>query len=368
MFSLIANSSRCKRAVLPVALSMLCITVSFGSVSGDYPSWHEIVGESSLSAGDSSLSEWKIPPAPDSDFDEKKTDALVALGRKLFFDKNLSADGNRSCASCHRPELGWADGLPTAVSMNGEPLGRATPSLYNVAYGNIFNWDGSDATLEDQATKPIFNADEMGLEPEELLAILQGDSVYRRQFEALFPEQLIDIPAVSVALATFQRTLIVKNTRFDQWVAGDANAMTPAEIRGFGVFLDPDRGSCGTCHAAPNFTDDGFHNIGLESLAGENPDLGRYNVRPVKLMRGAFKTPSLRNIALTAPYFHDGSAETLRDVVEHYINGAVKDNLSPEMKEIELTSQEKDDLIAFLHAISESPQNSQQNSLSVAPE
>ena len=130
--------------------------------------------------------------------------------------------------------------------------------------------------------------------------------------------------------------------------------MTSSEVRGFGVFLDPDRGSCATCHAPPNFTDDGFHNIGLESFADPNPDLGRHNIRPVKLMRGAFKTPSLRNIALTAPYFHDGSAQTLEDVIEHYQQGGVaRENLSPEMKNIELDTQEQTDLIAFLRAISE---------------
>jgi len=292
----------------------------------------------------------------------------VALGRKLFFDKRLSVNKDRSCAFCHRPELGWSDGRATAEGLDGQSLGRATPSLANAAYGTIFMWDGSVATLEQQATQPVFSVNEMGLGPEEMRTRLGEDSVYRELFAQLFPDQEIDVAAVSTAIAAFERTIIVNDTRFDQWIDGDATAMTSAEVRGFGVFLDPDKGSCSTCHAAPNFTDQGFHNIGLESLSDANPDLGRYNIRPVKLMRGAFKTPSLRNIALTAPYFHDGSAETLMDVVDHYNGGGVQDNLSPEMKDIELSAQEKNDLIAFLHAISESSQNLQQNSISVAPE
>ena len=385
VFELIKASSF-KRAVLSLAMSMLGVTVLAGNVSGGSAPGHEIsehdsgcdsgyeiVGEFSLRSGDASLEIWKLPPAPGSikpklNTDKDDADALVELGRKLFFDKRLSVNKDRSCAFCHRPELGWSDGRATAEGLEGQALGRATPSLINAAYGTIFMWDGRAASLEQQATQPVFSVDEMGLEPEELRARLREDSVYREVFAKLFPDQEIDVAAVSTAIAAFERTIIVNDTRFDQWIDGDATAMTPAEVRGFGVFLDPDRGSCSTCHAAPNFTDQGFHNIGLESPSDANPDLGRYNIRPVKLMRGAFKTPSLRNIALTAPYFHDGSAESLMDVVEHYMEGGDTENLSPEMKDIELSRQEINDLIAFLHAISETPENSQQNSLSVATE
>ena len=382
VFELIKASSF-KRAVLSLAMSMLGVTVLAGNVSGGSAPGHEIpgyeipgyeiVGEFSLRSGDASLEIWKLPPVPGSikpklNTDKDDADALVELGRKLFFDKRLSVNKDRSCAFCHRPELGWSDGRATAEGLEGQALGRATPSLINAAYGTIFMWDGRAASLEQQATQPVFSVDEMGLEPEELRARLREDSVYREVFAKLFPDQEIDVAAVSTAIAAFERTIIVNDTRFDQWIDGDATAMTPAEVRGFGVFLDPDRGSCSTCHAAPNFTDQGFHNIGLESPSDANPDLGRYNIRPVKLMRGAFKTPSLRNIALTAPYFHDGSAESLMEVVEHYKEGGVQDNLSPEMKDIELSAQEINDLIAFLHAISESSQNLQQNSISVAPE
>jgi len=228
-------------------------------------------------------------------------------------------------------------------------------------------WDGRAASLEEQALAPVFNPDEMGSDPEELFARLQSDEFYRRTFAELFPKEPINEVVVGRAIAAFERTLVVRNTRFDQWIAGDHTALSASEVRGFGIFLDPDRGSCGTCHAPPNFTDDGFHNIGLKSFANENPDLGRYEIRPVRLMRGAFKTPSLRNIEFTAPYFHDGSAQNLEEVIEHYLHGGdVKDNLSPEMKDIDLDVYEKRDLIAFLRALTVARNSSPQISIGLA--
>ena len=310
------------------------------------------VGKFILEAGDPSLAKWLLPSQSSTEY--AQADALIDLGRTLFFDNRLSTDNSRSCASCHRPELGWSDGRATAEGLDGEPLTRATPSLFNVAYGNIFMWDGRASSLEEQTMGPVFNPDELGSSAEELLAKLQSDTFYRRAFADIFRDQAINEDNISRAITSFEQTLVVRNTRFDQWVAGDSVAMTASEIRGFGIFLDPNRGSCATCHAPPNFSDDGFHNIGLASFSKPNPDLGRYSIRPVKLMRGAFKTPSLRNIALTAPYFHDGSAQTLEAVIDHYLQGGVnKENLSPEMKDIKLDAQEQTDLISFLRAISE---------------
>ncbi len=355
------------RVALTMALFTPSIAVPVSDTSGHEVCLDEVVGEFVLRPGDPSLARWRLPVLPPSERGAATTDSLINLGRSLFFDEQLSADRNRSCASCHRPELGWSDGLPTAVSLKGEPLARATPTLFNAAYGTIFMWDGRAASLEEQAMGPVFNPDEMGSEPGVLFARLSSDTYYQRAFEELFPEEPINEESVSLALAAFQRTLVVRNSRFDQWVAGDHNALTAAEVRGFAVFLDPERGSCGTCHAPPNFTDDGFHNIGLKSFANENPDPGRFEIRPVRLMRGAFKTPTLRNIGLTAPYFHDGSAQTLEDVVEHYIDGGdVKDNLSPEMKAIKLDAQEKADLVAFLRALTETPGSTQPNSINLA--
>ena len=372
MVSLLKKNKSWTRVVLIFATLAPSLAGS-GELTENYGEVPEILGDFVLQAGDSSLAGWRLPPPSQlqtslqSKIDIKKSELLVSVGRALFFDKKLSADHSRSCASCHRPELGWSDGLPTATGLSGAPLARATPSLFNAVYGTIFMWDGRASSLEEQALWPVFDPNEMGTDPEALIPRLRDDAFYRRTFAELFPEQLINETTVATALAAFERTLVVRNTRFDQWVAGDTEALTSAEVRGFGVFLDPNRGSCSTCHAPPNFTDDGFHNIGLRSFANEEPDLGRYNIRPVKLMRGAFKTPSLRNVALTAPYFHDGSAQTLEEVVEHYVQGGeVKDNLSPEMKESKLNEQEKRDLLAFLRSLSDGPNKSQMSSIDLA--
>lgn len=147
--------------------------------------------------------------------------------------------------------------------------------------------------------------------------------------------------------------MISKDSPFDAWIAGDKKAMTKQQIRGFKIFVDPNKGNCEVCHSGANFTDNGFHNIGLKSFGDENPDLGRYAERPLRLMKGAFKTPTLRDVSYTAPYFHDGSANTLEEVVDHYVKGgAVKTNLSPNMKALDLTVKEQADLVAFLEALS----------------
>jgi len=155
---------------------------------------------------------------------------------------------------------------------------------------------------------------------------------------------------VSKAIASFERTAISRNSPFDKWVKGDAKAMTAQQVKGFEVFAG--KGNCMACHSGANFTDNGFHNLGLASWGAAEPDMGRYAIKPVNAMKGAFKTPTLRDIARTAPYFHDGSAQTLMDVVEHYdTGGTVKTNLSPNMKPLNLTQDEKLALVAFMEAL-----------------
>jgi len=154
------------------------------------------------------------------------------------------------------------------------------------------------------------------------------------------------------ALAMYQREVVAHNSPFDRWIQGDAKAMTAQQVRGFEIFRDPGKGNCMVCHRPPNFTDNGFHNIGLPSFGRKNPDEGRFGQIAVDMSRGAFKTPPLRNVAQTAPYFHDGSAKTLMDVVNHYTTGGVvKTNLSPNMIKPNLSTQDKKDLVAFLQAL-----------------
>jgi cytochrome c peroxidase len=161
-----------------------------------------------------------------------------------------------------------------------------------------------------------------------------------------------DRKTASKGIAAFERTLVSNNSPFDRWLRGDKQALTAQQVRGFRLFTDPAKGNCATCHQAPNFTDNGFHNIGLASYGRPNPDIGRFAIKPVAVLKGAFKTPTLRDIALTAPYFHDGSAKTLSEAVEQYNRGGVtKADLSPEIKPLNLSAQEIQDIAAFMQGL-----------------
>ena len=296
---------------------------------------------------------WRLPPVP-YPADNAPTAQRVALGERLFFDPRLAKDARMSCATCHVPAHGWADGLPTAHGRNGETLPRATPSIVNAAYSTIFMWDGRSPTLESQALLPMDSPNELAVDWTDVLRYLTGDRVYREAFAAAYPGESIDRRSVGKAIASFERSIVATDTPFDRWLGGETSAMTPQQVRGFRVFTDPAKANCAACHQAPNFTDDGFHNVGLVSYQDEKTDAGRYAVRRVRANHGAFKTPSLRNVSLTAPYFHDGSAATLVDVVAHYeAGGRVKSNLSANMQPFTLTPQEREDLLAFLAALTD---------------
>ncbi|MEJ8836603.1 cytochrome-c peroxidase [Ramlibacter sp. AN1133] len=294
--------------------------------------------------------QWQLPAVP-MPGDNASTPARVALGKALFFDPRLSGNGATSCASCHNPSLGWSDGLKTAIGMGGVVLARATPTIVNTAFNTQFMWDGRKKSLEDQALGPMKAADEMNTDFPAVIDRLRAMPAYVTLFERAYPGEPVGEETIAKAMAAFERTVVSKDSPFDRWLAGDARAITLSQYRGFRVFADPARGNCGTCHSGPNFTDNGFHNIGLRG-AGAKPDMGRFAIRPVAAMKGAFKTPTLRDIALTGPYFRDGSAATLRDVVEHYARGGDdRSNLSGDMKRLDLSEQDKSDLVAFLHAL-----------------
>ncbi len=293
---------------------------------------------------------WRLPPVP-MPKDNVSTPARVELGKSLFFDPRLSGNGAMSCASCHNPSLGWSDGLKTAVGWGGQVLGRATPTVLNTAYNTQFMWDGRKKSLEDQALGPMKTPQEMNTDFGAALTRLRSMPSYVAMFEKAYPGEGVTEETIAKAIAAFERTVVVNDSPFDRWLAGDKKAMTMQQWRGFQVFTDAGKGNCAACHSAPNFTDNGFHNIGLAPAGGE-ADPGRYGIRKVASMRGAFKTPSLRDIELTAPYFHDGTAATLRDVVDHYVRGGVDhSNLSPDMKPLTLSEQEKQDLVAFMQAL-----------------
>jgi cytochrome c peroxidase len=302
------------------------------------------------------------PPAP---ADNQGTEARVKLGHALFFDPRLSGNGAVSCASCHNPSLGWSDGLPTGIGIDGTRLGRATPTVVNTAYNTQFMWDGRKRSLEDQALGPMKNPDEMKTDLEAAIRLLAKIPGYQALFKAAYPGEAIGEATVAKALAAFERTVVSRDSRFDRWVAGDRTAISPQEWRGYQVFNDPAKGNCTVCHKPPNFTDNGFHNIGIAHAAGKE-DVGRFAERKVALLKGAFKTPTLRDVELTAPYFHNGSAASLADVVAHYVRGGDDhSNLSPELRKLNLNAQEKADLVAFMRALTGASQSA---SLPVLPQ
>lgn len=314
-----------------------------------------VVGQSLAETDAGAFAKWRLPPIPQPE-QNAATPERVELGRMLFFDPRLSGAANMSCATCHNPMFGWSDGLPTARGNAGRVLPRATPSVLNLAYGGLFMWDGRMPTLEAQALGPIQSDGEMNMPMPVLIDRLVGIESYQRAFEAAYPGEGITPVTIGSALAAFERTLVADDTPFDRWLAGDRKALTAEQKLGFEIFTSPQRGNCETCHAAPTFSDDGFHNIGLASFGGPHPDRGRFTQKPIRIVDGAFKTPMLRGVALTAPYFHDGSAATLEDVVEHYARGGeVKTNLSPNMKPLELDAREKRALVAFLESLTPEP-------------
>jgi cytochrome c peroxidase len=278
--------------------------------------------------------------------DEPHSEAEVSLGKQLFFDTRLSKNNNQSCASCHNPELGLSDGLDKGIGTSGTILGRNAPHIYNLAWGVTFFWDGRAASLEEQALGPIMSEAEMQMTPEITLKRLEKISDYTKAFTSIYEDGLT-FENVGRAIAAFERTIIADNTAFDQYLAGNSEAMSPAAVRGLSLFVG--KGNCVACHDGANFTDESFHNIGLA-----DGDEGRYAISKDKTQMGAFKTPGLRNILFSAPYMHDGSLGTLQAVVEHYNQGAPNvPNVSKLIKPLNLSKQEVSDLVAFMAALSD---------------
>jgi cytochrome c peroxidase len=272
----------------------------------------------------------------------------VRLGRRLFFDPLLSADGTVACASCHDPQHGFANDAPRAVGIRGKVGTRNAPSLLNRAYGSSFFWDGRTATLEAQALEPIVNPLELGSQVVEVVAKLAADAGYRQEFAAAY-EGGVTAENLGRALAAFERVLLTGDSSIDRFQAGNASALTDSQRQGFWVYES--RGRCWRCHQGPNYTDEAFHNTGVAALQSQ-PDPGRFAVTQNEADRGKFKTPSLRGVSRSGPYMHDGSLATLRDVVEFYNRGGGKNpQLDPLIRPLELTPREIDSLVEFLKAL-----------------
>ena len=290
----------------------------------------------------------------------------VALGRKLFYETKLSADGTVACASCHDPASGFADPRRVSVGVGGKLGTRNAPTILNAAYSPVQFWDGRAKTLEEQAGGPIENPVEMNMPHDACVAKLGSNSAYVKLFEAAFGPGPISMEMVGKAIASFERTLLSGNSPFDRYFfGGDLKAISPAAIRGLEIFNNAKKGNCSVCHKigeqnAP-FTDGKFHNIGVGiGTDGELTDLGRYEQTKDERDKGAFKTPTLRNIAQTGPYMHDGKQATLKEVVDFYVGGSTSNQyLDKEIKELKLSGQERADLVAFMETLTgEMPANS----------
>lgn len=334
-----------------------------------------------------------LPPLP-VPADNAQTAEKVRLGERLFHDTRFSSTGQVSCATCHDPGKGFTDGpRKTSVGIEGKTGTRNAPTVLNAAYMKSQFWDGRSPDLEDQALHPFVNPIEMGLKDHQpILAVIRGDETYKKEFQAAFglAAEQVTMREVTQAIAAFERTVVAGDSPFDRWFyGGEMDALTARQVQGYELFIGKAR--CVSCHVieqtSATFTDGRFHNIGVginriqgdvPTLAGaflkanrtmeqvdvavltdpRSSELGRFAVSRELDGMGAFKTPTLRNVALTAPYMHDGSIATLAEVVEHYDNGGVtrkgdpvNDFLSGGIRPLALTAEERAAVVAFMEAL-----------------
>lgn len=307
--------------------------------------------------------------------------AKIELGRQLYFDTRLSSDNTVSCATCHHPQEGFSRHTPSGIGVAGQKGGRNSPVSYNRILSDAQFWDGRAASLEDQAVGPIQNPIEMANKHEGCVATLAGIDGYAMQFTKVFPESGVTIDNVGKAIASFERTLVTGPSPYDYnesykrfasleeedleelktdspAVYGEyeemqrmvaLNPMSQSALRGQDLFFSK-RVGCSNCHVGANLSDELYHNIGV-GMSVTEPDLGRFSETKVEKDKGAFKTPTIRNVALSGPYMHDGSMATLEEVVEHYNKGGVKNTwLSEKIVPLKLTPQESVDLVEFMRA------------------
>jgi cytochrome c peroxidase len=297
-------------------------------------------------------------PAP---ADNPITPEKVELGKQLFFDKRLSMNGMMSCETCHLPEMGWTDGKVLSARFDGSMNTRHTPTLYNVAYYKEWYWDGRAATLEAQILAAWRG--QMGADPEQIAATLNGIEGYRTAFE-----QHMGGPAtpdlITKALGTFVRTLVSDDSPWDRYEKGDRAAVSEEAVAGFTVFSDSEKANCTLCHLPPQYTDALYHNVGV-GYDKPQPDLGRGGFLATRAqqagttdptaasMNGAFKTPTMRSISETAPYFHDGRFQTLEEAVDFMLAGGIANpNRDEKLQPRTITPEERTQLLAFMRSLS----------------
>jgi cytochrome c peroxidase len=271
---------------------------------------------------------------------------LAMLGKMLFFDPRLSGNQNISCASCHNPSFGWEVPVAGAVGAQNTTLGRQAPTVLNAAWSDHLFWDGRAPTLEAQAAGPVTAAAEMNGDFPTISKRLDEVPEYKQWFVELFPKDGINQGSITTAIATYERTVVAGWSSFDRWVDGDESAISDSAKRGFMLFNA--EASCASCHAGWNFTDNLFHDIGLDTT-----DEGRIAIDPSDPFgKHAFKTPSLRNVMYRAPFMHNGSLPDMKAVIAHYESDfPIRDSLSPQLLKVSLTPGQETDLLAFLASL-----------------
>jgi cytochrome c peroxidase len=333
-------------AVVTLALTLPGL-VRLGLCAAIVGETHQVAVQTQASPGTSALKAlYRRPAVIPFPKDNPYTPEKVALGKKLYYDTRISVSSAQSCGSCHSPMYGWGDGLAVGVGFGMNKLGRHSPTVVNAAWSDIFMWDGRLPTLEDQALGPIQSAGEMNMPLDMLMARLSSIGEYKPLFESAFPQEGMSAKTLARAIATYERTIVSERAPFDAWIEGDEKAISEEAKRGFEIFNG--KAQCASCHEGWNFTNEGFQDIGLPS-----EDVGRGQFLPAVIkMQHAFKTPSLREIARRSPYMHDGSLATLEQVVDHYDSGGVdRPSRSDLMRPLNLTTQEKADLVAFLNSL-----------------
>jgi len=320
------------------ALHFLLVTTMLGTLS---PAW---AAEKSLAELKKEYKRPKSIPYPE---DNKYSKEREELGKMLFFEPRLSGSQVMSCATCHNPSFSWGDGLPKAVGHGHQILGRRTPTILNLAWAEKLMWDGRANGLEDQALGPIQAEGEMNLKLTTMIERLDVLQEYKDRFLKAYPGEPMNEKTVARAIATFERGIVSGKAPFDRWIDGDNKALTANEVNGFKLFNG--KANCMACHSGWAFTDHSFQDVGID-----DDDIGRAKQLPkMARMNHAFKTPTLRNVSHRRPYMHNGSEKTLESVVDFYNQGgkAKRTSVSENVRPLNLTPEEKSDLVAFLKTL-----------------
>lgn len=334
-----------RQALAPI---LLCLAMACGwmwaatAAGGISPeALQRLSPEAQAALKDAKISSMHDLPVPGA---ASATSALVDLGKLLYFDPRLSADGTLSCATCHDPKIGWAETDKTSAGIRGQVGGRNAPTVLNSAYYHALFWDGRAGSLEEQALGPIQNPIEMGNTLDNVVATLQKISGYKTYFQAAFGDEQITAERVGKAIAAFERTVVSGPSPFDEFLGGKVSALTDQQVHGLELFLT--KGGCTACHTGPFLTGQEYHPVGIHG------DDGRYKVTRQEADKEAFRVPTLRDVDRTPPYFHDGSIPTLEDAVFFRGNEMTREEAkkNPAAK-LTITDAEAKDIAAFLRSL-----------------